>query len=635
MEISKKIDYFIQNLVGVGITKRLVSYIFLFSTFITITLTGIQIYSDYRNELDIIEKRFVEIEQGYLDSIAQDVWNLDSKQIETSAKGIIQLPDISFVKISPKYLEPITFGQVSSFGEKVYSKNLTYDSPQNLIGEIEIRADLTPVFNRLKKKLFEVLLTQGVKTFFVTLFMLFIVNFLIIRHLHSMAAHVKELNLESGTFHPLNLSKVHVGDELDNVSNAINNLQKQIGDSYNKIKQSRDNLEGIVERRTFQYKKAKALAEEANKAKSNFLANMSHELRTPLNSIILLSKLMGKNPQDNLDENQMKQISIINKAGNDLLELISDILDLSKIEAGKMNIDFEVIEVHEDLLTIIEIFKPLASEKGLDLIYDDISPISLLSDRQKIAQIFKNILSNAIKYTNEGSVTVQLKPSDRKEFDLYFSVTDTGIGISQEKTSYLFDSFFRVELRKENNETGSGLGLHITKTLVDLLRGELTFQTEVDQGSNFNVYLKNLEEFPLGNNFDPKIQKESKSPQKQLSREKILIIDDDERNVFSLSSILNDDGAETKAFTNPLEAVEFLKENPDWPSYVFLDLMMPQMDGFEVLEIIKERDYSFKIFIISAVSDSSTHEKALSLGVHAFLTKPINYQDLKRKLINT
>ena len=226
---------------------------------------------------------------------------------------------------------------------------------------------------------------------------------------------------------------------------------------------------------------------ESDKYKSNFLANMSHELKTPLNSIIVISSIMAKNKNQKLDEEQIKNMKIINSCGNDLLILINDILDISKIEAGEISINLSKIDIFQVINSLVLEMQPLANEKGLDLNFKSIfNELFLLSDMNRIKQIIKNLISNAIKFTEKGNINIILEENAN---DITIKVIDDGIGIAKEKLGYIFERFKQADGSTTRKYGGTGLGLAISKELAILLGGDIKAFSDLGKGSTFELIL--------------------------------------------------------------------------------------------------------------------------------------------------
>lgn len=259
-------------------------------------------------------------------------------------------------------------------------------------------------------------------------------------------------------------------------------------------------LESLVQDRTQELIEQKNLAEDANRAKSQFLANMSHELRTPLNAILLFSQMMSANKKKNLTDQQVERLEVIHNSGTDLLRLIDGVLDLSKCEAGKMGLHVSTFDTADFIASTVRPFNEHAAQKGLTLNVDmdDDVPETLHTDRNKLGQILKNILSNAIKFTDSGSITVNCtlakKHQDipevcRRNDFVCISTHDTGVGIAPEFVELVFEEFSQVEMGPNRQYDGTGLGLSISKSFANLLGGDIYIRSKKGKGSEFMVYL--------------------------------------------------------------------------------------------------------------------------------------------------
>jgi signal transduction histidine kinase/HAMP domain-containing protein len=395
--------------------------------------------------------------------------------------------------------------------------------------------------------------------------------------------------------------------------------------------------------------------EKSSQYKSEFLANMSHELRTPLNSIILLSKMLTESKSDNISIEDIKKAKVIHKSGQDLLLLINDILDLSKIESGNMELVKEDINTQELLSDIKDLFEPVANESGVEFIIDDNLNSTIYTDRLKLVQIIKNLLSNAFKFTKKGKVTLSLNYHKSLQLPIVISVKDTGIGIPNDKKEMIFDAFKQVDGSISREYGGTGLGLSISKKFCEALGGKIEVDSKKDIGSEFIIYLptndnngnkidkssypkdevkatqnsNNITEESLEFFKELKLDKESKDINDGfLKDKKILITDDDSRNIFSLSALLQKEGATTLYALNGKEAIEILnKESVD---LVLMDIMMPEMDGYSTIENIRE-DKRFKelpIIAVTAKAMKDDRDRCLEVGANDYLSKPIDSKSL-------
>jgi signal transduction histidine kinase/ActR/RegA family two-component response regulator len=377
--------------------------------------------------------------------------------------------------------------------------------------------------------------------------------------------------------------------------------------------------------------------------KSNFLASMSHELRTPLNSLLLLAKLMWANPDGNLTAEQMEFARTIYGAGRDLLQLIDDILDLSKIEAGKMEIHQEELQVAELVDYVNVTFRPLAMEKGLDfevIVADDV-PGTLTTDELRLQQIIRNLLSNAIKFTSEGAVALVVHTANDSAFTreglraadqiVAFSVTDTGAGIASDRLGAIFDPFQQADGTTSRTYGGTGLGLSICRDIAALLGGEIRAESRPGMGSTFTLYLPDwtgpARDAGAGSGFE--------EPGLVIAEDlaflgkKVLIVDDDIRNVFALSTVLERSGLTVLYAGDGKTGIETLAENDD-VALVFMDVMMPEMDGYATTRAIRRmpRFADLPIVALTAKAMKGDQEKSLAAGMSDYVTKPAEIEQI-------
>ncbi len=376
-----------------------------------------------------------------------------------------------------------------------------------------------------------------------------------------------------------------------------------------------------------------------SKYKSEFLANMSHELRTPLNSLLILSKMLSENKESNLSNEQIKFTQTIYSSGCDLLALINEILDLSKVEAGKMPIVPREIKVPEISEYLEHTFRPVANHKSIGFNIEsapEIQTALIHTDVTRVQQILKNLLSNAFKFTEQGKVTLRIQQSIHKdEKFIVFSVIDTGIGIPKEKQNLIFEAFQQADGTTNRKYGGTGLGLTISRQIARLLGGSIDVESSPGSGSTFTLYLpftyqmqnnvENMAEFTT----NPE-QIVSKLPKDaDFSQSKILLIDDDMRNIFAITVILERQGMEVIYAENGKLGIEKLKENPD-VEMILMDIMMPEMGGIEATQEIRKMDQfkNLPIITLTAKAMKGDREKCLAAGASDYITKPVDTDHL-------
>lgn len=412
--------------------------------------------------------------------------------------------------------------------------------------------------------------------------------------------------------------------------------------------------------------------------KSEFLANMSHELRTPLNSILILSEMLGENDNNNLTEEQAEFAKVIHSSGQDLLALINDILDLSKVEAGKLDILFGEVNMSELPHLLEQTFAPIAKQKELNFNIMKSPNVEDIfhTDEKRFNQILKNLLSNAFKFTEQGSVTLTIGKLNEQQLSadmqqlsnnwLEISVKDTGIGISKEKHQLIFESFQQADGATVRKYGGTGLGLSISKEFSKLLGGWIDLQSEEGKGSTFTLTLPSLpngiskdcleelnkdlikmgheeiaaaqvmEDIPLQEDLEEAIEQEAIPHLPSLATEhdifegkNVLIVDDDNRNIFALKTALEHNGVNILVAKHGLECLEIMQSNEEI-DLVLMDIMMPVMDGYETMTRIRKDLLltEIPIIAITAKAMKTDRDKCIEAGASDYISKPVNLEQL-------
>ncbi|MER7641405.1 HAMP domain-containing protein [Streptomyces sp. NPDC126522] len=507
--------------------------------------------------------------------------------------------------------------------------------------------------------------------------------------------------------------------ELENRQKALQSSNAELEEKAELLAQQNRDIEvkntEIEEARQVLEERAEQLA-VSMRYKSEFLANMSHELRTPLNSLLILAKLLADNAEGNLSPKQVEFAETIHGAGSDLLQLINDILDLSKVEAGKMDVSPTRIALVQLVDYVEATFRPLTAEKGLDLsvrVSPEL-PATLHTDEQRLLQVLRNLLSNAVKFTDSGAVELVIRPAgadvpvaireqlleagslrDADADLIAFSVTDTGIGIAGSKMRVIFEAFKQADGTTSRKYGGTGLGLSISREIAQLLGGEIHAQSEPGRGSTFTLYLplhpselppQGYQQLPaleagdlvasaaelaelsersevgietpaevksyhetqngaaalfrrrrraveqstqLGETVRDQWASEESAPSSRrgirFGGEKVLIVDDDIRNVFALTSVLEQHGLSVLYAENGREGIEVLEQHDD-VTVVLMDIMMPEMDGYATTTAIRRMPQfaGLPIIALTAKAMKGDREKAIESGASDYVTKPVD-----------
>ncbi|MFI7338062.1 HAMP domain-containing protein, partial [Streptomyces sp. NPDC050085] len=436
--------------------------------------------------------------------------------------------------------------------------------------------------------------------------------------------------------------------------------------------------QGELQRSNAELEEKAALLATSSQYKSEFLANMSHELRTPLNSLLILARLLSDNPDGHLNDQEVQFATTIHRSGSDLLQLINDILDLSKIEAGRMDVRPKKLPLIKLLDYVHATFRPITLDRGLAFevsVGEDV-PREVFSDEQRLQQILRNLLSNAIKFTANGKVELRVKrikdPEHQfvRETDdlIAFAVSDTGIGIARDKLPVIFEAFQQADGTTNRKYGGTGLGLSISREIAGLLGGRIIAESEPGEGSTFTLYVPVVypgHEQPAGDpdQLEPNPDHVPLVPSQQedtpdaytiheqqednwptptkleqwktgvagevLPGRRVLIVDDDIRNVFALTHVLGRVGMPVLYAENGREGIETLERNSDI-ELVLMDIMMPEMDGYETISVIRAtpRWAGLPIVALTAKAMPGDREKSIAKGANDYVPKPVDVDQL-------
>ncbi|WP_078599703.1 HAMP domain-containing protein [Streptomyces violens] len=435
---------------------------------------------------------------------------------------------------------------------------------------------------------------------------------------------------------------------------------------------------GELQRRQAELQRSNAALEEkaallasSSRYKTEFLANMSHELRNPLNSLLILAQMLIDNEHGHLSRHEVESAAMIHRSGSELLQLINDILDLSKIEAGRMDVFPSRVPLIKLLNYVHDTFRPLTLDRGLafEVSVTDTVPKDLYSDEKRIKQVLRNLLSNALKFTSKGKIDLRVDRED--EETVTFTVTDTGIGIAAEKLPVIFEAFQQADGTTNRKYGGTGLGLSISREIAGLLGGALTAQSEPGAGSTFAFRIpvrchstaEPSEQPPDDDGADtdedaapaaaPELTRSpvpapAASPEESawpavsnveqwakgatgelLSGAQALVVDDDIRNAFALTNVLSRVGMRVIYAEHGREAIEMLGKNPGI-DFVLMDIMMPEMDGYETIRAIRRtpRYADLPVVVLTAKAMPGDREKSLETGANEYLPKPLDVDRL-------
>ena len=655
-----------------SISTKLLRYVFSIYLVVSIIVTALHMVSEYRR----VKKNIIEdINIIYLNSnptMSIALWEADRDQMMSILDGMVKSPIILGVKISDpsgEYLlekgetiaaedelrTPETDASVlirknnsNLFGYQFPISNIQNERRYDL-GNMTLYSSPSVVFSRVKSSYFFILINAVIKTTVLWVVFLWFSRSLLRRPLHHLTSAAQKIDMD-------NLEAIQIDvdskgrNELTILADTLNDMVQKLLKARKELDKHREQLEVRVDERTAELtaantrlkeeeealRQAKQSADAANRSKSLFLANMSHELRTPLNIILGFSQLMLR--EEDASEQQRKNLKSIMQSGEHLLELINDVLEISKIEAGKVELYPESIDLFKLLENLEAMFQLRARQKGLTLEFlrADNVPQYIRIDRHKLTQILFNLLGNAIKFTERGGITldVLLKQSQigsqANMYQLTFSVTDTGVGIAANEQDKIFDTFFQAEAHQSSG-VGTGLGLAISRKFVELMGGELIVESSAGQGSRFtfDVSIAITEQPDNGTGYAESrvVGLLPRQPEFRL-----LVAEDNPGNRDLLVTLLRSVGFEVKEAANGREAIDQWQQ---WqPHLMWVDLRMPEMDGLQAIREIRQRPggQNTKIVALTAHAFEADKNTVMANGADDFLRKPFTESDIFRLL---
>jgi signal transduction histidine kinase/CheY-like chemotaxis protein len=633
------------------IAARLLGLIIISSSIITLIAILLQLHSNFNDDVAALEKRLDQVRISTLASITKSLWGFDQEQLNIQINSVLAVDDVVQVKVvwhdwnnaeqtlvasnynyDPKDLE----NKRSQFLVRSYP--LVYEdasTPEQQLGTLTITASLGSIYEKLWERAFFIALVQGTKTLVIALFIVWLVHTLLTRHIKTIANYARNLNLETLT-KPLKLKRLKVNsasDELDNVVNAINHMRETLLDDI----EQRHAIEMALlteKEEKLETRRQKNAAEDASRAKSQFLATMSHEIRTPMNGVIGMLEMLRDTP---LDDNQKHYIDVIHRSGETLLSIINDILDYSKIEAGKMRLEETTFELDELVENCVQLFGATANKRQIELFggLEPGVPRWLRGDPTRLRQIIINLLGNAFKFTSEGFVSLRVQlleePADHK-VKLRFLVQDSGIGLDTDNAD-LFNSFNQADASTTRKYGGTGLGLAICKSLAELMGGDIGVESEKGQGATFwFTACMEIEDVCDWNASRNQANYES------LIAKKLLLVESSRTLADFLTHHCVAWGLWVDAVTSAKAAVAQIKHavhSGEPYDFVGFDYALPDATGFELAQSIREIPElgDLPLFMFSAGDIYHDQAHIRRLGIHSILRKPVSIKLLHQELI--
>ncbi len=599
-----------------SLDSKLFIAVAIISLFASLVISSFNLYINYNKEKNELSARIKEVRNLFDESLALALWNMDETVLRAQLKGVISQSVISRAVVYDDFSKKVMEESKNYYSNRNYDVQkieLFYKNDQSTsrIGSLHIYIDETYLKNEVLSSVVTVFVASMITNLLIVFAVFFIFRSLVVKHLKKVTLFLTQRPTRDPYTGNLTLDRVtNIDDELSVLVESIN--------SY--LKNSREFKNQIMA--------LKIKAEESNRLKGLFLANISHELRTPLGAIIGLIDVIEETKND---EERKQFIRVQSKAASQLMSLVNDVLDLTKIEASEFKLRFERYSLIDTIYSCSSMLeRDFKNNNNKCVVYvSSYFPKFVMGDEGRVTQIILNLLTNANKFTENGKITVSLSTAHK---NIVIEIIDTGIGISEEMQVKIFEPFVQAETSTQKNRRGFGIGLSVTKKIVEVQGGELLLASSVGKGSTFKVILPLIEASNIELTTDVDLAQNSSREQDADSFEKlnILIVDDTEENRILLNAYLKNTDHRLFFAHDGQQAVDlYKKENID---LIFMDIQMPVMDGFtaiseirklESLENGRRGDVPVFIVALSAFQQKTDIERAYIVGCNEYLYKPI------------